>query len=440
VIQKVFMPKLGQTMEEATVEKWAKKEGDTVARGDILLEITTDKATLEVESYVSGVLRKILAKEGEVLPVNAVIALVGEADEALPSEEEIAGMVGKKEEPGAPSAVREAPAERAAPEVEVPAPAPPPGRRFVSPRARRLAKQKKVYLNVISGTGPSGRIVEKDVKSYLERLEGVKATPTAREVAYERGVDLTAVKGTGPGGKIVKDDVLAAAPAVAAPAAMRVELTAMRKIVAERMTFSKTHIPHYYLNIAVDMTECVRLRAKLNETAPAKISYNDFLTRAVALAMLEHPKVNAVWKDEYIEQNPDINIGIAVALEDGLIVPVIRNADRLSLEHVAAASQSLIEKARGKRLTPDEYTGGSITISNLGMFDVESFIPVINPGESLILGVGKIQDAPVVIEGAIHIRSMMYLSLSGDHRAVDGAVAAAFLKRVKELVEDPEKL
>ena len=438
MIQKVFLPKLGQTMEEATIEKWVKKEGDQVDRGDVLLEITTDKATLEVESYVNGVLRKIMAKEGEVLPVNAVIALVGEADDEMPSDEEIAEMARKREE-AAPTAAEEEKAE-AAPVKEAVSVSTPSGRRFASPRARRLAKRNKVNLSLVSGTGDGGRIVEKDVQACLARLEGIKVTPTAKTIAYERGVDLTTVKGTGPGGKITKADVLKAAPGVAVAATRRVELTAMRSIVAERMTYSKTHIPHYYLNIAVDMTECVALRQELNEAAPAKISYNDFLTRAVSISMHNHPEVNVVWKDDHIEQNAEINVGIAVALEDGLIVPVIRNADRLSLKDTAVASRGLIDKARGKRLTPDEYTGGCITISNLGMFDVDSFVPVINPGESMILGVGGIHDAPVVIDGGIHIRAIMNLTLSGDHRAVDGAVGAAFLRDVKVLLEKPQEL
>lgn len=438
MIQKVFLPKLGQTMEEATIEKWTKKEGDKVERGDVLLEITTDKATLEVESYVSGVLRKIMAREGEVLPVNAVIALVGEPDDELPSNEEIAEMVGKQED-ARPSAV-EADKAEAAPVSDAAVAAAPPGRRFTSPRAKRLAKLNKINLNLISGTGPSGRIVEKDIRACLTQLEGIRVTPTAKVIAYERGVDLTTLKGTGAAGKITRGDVLKAMPGAVAPAAKRIELTAMRSIVAERMTYSKTHIPHYYLNIAVDMTDCVALREELNETAPAKMSYNDFITRAVAISMRNRPKVNVAWKDDHIEQNAEINIGIAVALDDGLMVPVIRNADRLSLEETATASRSLIDKARGKRLTPDEYAGGCITISNLGMFDVHSFIPVINPGESMILGVGGIQDTPVVINGGIHARAVMYLTLSGDHRAVDGAVAAAFLKDVKDLLEKPQEL
>ncbi len=436
MIQKVFLPKLGQTMEEATIEKWTKKEGDRVERGDVLLEITTDKATLEVESYVTGVLKKIMAKEGEVLPVNAVIALVGEPEDELPSDEEIAQTAGEREE-ARPAAAKkeEAPAVQ-----EAFVAAAPSARRFASPRARLLAKREKINLNLISGTGPGGRIVEKDIQACLAQLEGVKVTPTAKVIAYERGIDLTTVKGTGPGGKITKADVLQAAPRAAVPAAKRLELTAMRSVVAERMTYSKTHIPHYYLNIAVDMTECVALRQELNETAPAKISYNDFITRAVSISMSKHPEVNVVWKDDHIEQNAAINVGIAVALDEGLIVPVIRNADRLSLKDTAIASRGLIDKARGKRLTPDEYTGGCITISNLGMFDVDSFIAVINPGESIILGVGRIRETPVVIDGGIHIRAIMYLTLSGDHRAVDGAVGAACLKDVKDLLEKPQEL
>jgi len=446
MIQHILMPKLGQTMEEATVERWHKKEGDRVQKGDVVLEITTDKATLEVESFVSGVMRKILAPEGVTLPVNTPIALVGEPDDPLPdnlAELEAAARgeaapvgAAAKAEAAEPSGAEAVPTAAQAP------PAPPPGRILISPRARKRAREAKVPLQVLRGSGPNGRIVEKDVLDYLARRDKIKATPTAIALAYERGVDITSISGTGTGGRVTKEDVLAApvaAPA-AAPAERRIELTAMRRIVAERMAQSKREAPHFYLMMEIDMTQAVALRSRLNAEGRVRIAFHDLLIRACAIALREHPQMNVAWAGDAIRQRGEVNIGLAVALEDGLIVPVVRNADRLSLQEIARESARLVERARSKHLTPDEYQGGCLTISNLGMFQVDNFVPVINPGESAILGVGRIVQKPVVIDGGIHIRSMMGVTLSADHRSVDGAIAAAFLRRVKELLEAPEQL
>ena len=463
MIQEVLMPKLGQTMEEATVETWHKKEGDKVERGDVILEITTDKATLEVESYVSGVMRKALAAEGVTLPVNTVIALVGEPDDPMPDN--LAQLEAAARGEGAPvSAQASAPAAEAETEpapaaeapaaapTETPAPTPPAGRILISPRARKLAKAEKVPIEILKGSGPKGRITEKDVRAYLERRKEVKVTPAAKAIAKERGIDVLTVKGSGPGGKITREDILAAAAAPAAaaveaaPAAMtvpggkRIPLTAMQRIVAKRMAQSKREAPHFYLTMEIDMTEAVKLRAKLNASGSIRVAFHDFLIRACAKAFTENPAMNAAWAGDAIVQRNEINIGVAVALEGGLIVPVVRNADRLSLTGTAEKSRELIEKARSKKLTPDEYEGGCFTISNLGMFDVDNFVAVINPGESAILGLGRIAQKPVVIGGGIQVRAMMGCSLSADHRAVNGAIAAAFLKRAKDLLESPDQL
>jgi pyruvate dehydrogenase E2 component (dihydrolipoamide acetyltransferase) len=458
MIQQILMPKLGETMTEASVEKWRKAEGDPIRKGDVILEITTDKATLEVESSIVGVLKKILAPEKVTLPVNTVIALAGEPADALPDnlDELLAAARGEKtaEAPAAgPASEGPSAAASADAEVEAEAVPGPAGRILVSPRARMRAKEARVPLQVLRGSGPGGRIVEKDVSAYLARREQVRATPTAVELAFERGVDLTALRGTGPGGKISKEDVLAAQPAPARPAAARerrVELTAMRRIVAERMAKSKREAPHFYLTMEVDMTAAAALRAKLNADLPAeapakaggkmRVGFHDLLIRACATSLGENPLMNVTWGGDHIRVRAEINIGLAVALDEGLIVPVIRNADRLDLTATARASAQMIEKARSKRLLPDEYEGGCLTISNLGMFDVDNFIPVINPGESAILGVGRIAQKPVVIAGAVQVRSMMSCTLSADHRAVDGAIAARFLKRVKEFLEKPEAL
>jgi pyruvate dehydrogenase E2 component (dihydrolipoamide acetyltransferase) len=470
MIQQILMPKLGETMTEASVEKWRKAEGDPIRKGDVILEITTDKATLEVESSIVGILKKILAPEKVTLPVNTVIALAGEPADALPDNLDELLAAARGEKAAAASAARPASegASAAAPadvEVEPEAVSGPAGRILVSPRARMRAKEARVPLQVLRGSGPGGRIIEKDVSAYLARREQVRATPTAIELACERGVDLTALRGSGPGGKISKEDVLAAQPAPARRAAARerrVELTAMRRIVAERMAKSKREAPHFYLTMEVDMTAAAALRAKLNADLPAEaaalrssaasaggaesakaggkmhVGFHDLLIRACATSLGENPLMNVTWGGDHIRVRAEINIGLAVALDEGLIVPVIRNADRLDLAATARASAQMIEKARSKRLLPGEYEGGCLTISNLGMFDVDNFIPVINPGESAILG--RIAQKPVVIAGAVQVRSMMSCTLSADHRAVDGAIAARFLKRVKELLEKPEDL
>lgn len=447
-MQQVLMPKLGQTMEEAKVEKWHKKEGDEVSRGEVLLEITTDKATLEVESYFSGTLRKIIGVEGETLPVNAVLALVGEPDEPLPDNlEELksapAETAPEKEEETAQPAETAAGADKTAQPAAAATTAPPPPRRgriFASPRARMRSKREKISLMPIQGSGPNGRIVEKDILEYAEKIKDIKITPAAREEAFNRGVDITRIKPAS--GRITREEVLAAQPAAAPSGEQLIPLSSMRKVVAERMSQSKREIPHFYLTMDFDMTAAVAYREQLNSgrEKERKISFHDLLLRACGIAFFEQPAMNTAWSPDGLIRRGAADVGLAVALEEGLIVPVIRNVDTKNLEDIAADSRRLIEKARGKRLTPDEYQGGCMTISNLGMFSVDSFLPIINPGETAIIGVGRIARKPVVIDEGIHIRSIMTVTICADHRAVDGAIAAAFLARVRELLESPEDL
>jgi len=446
-MREILLPKLGQTMEEATIERWHKKEGDPVRRGDVVLEITTDKATLEVESYVEGTLRKIIAREGLTLPVNAVIALVGEPDEPLPdgvddliaaAEAGTASGAETQPEPEAAPVRESAPSAAGAGPAAPVSVAPPPGRLFASPRARMRAEQHRVNLRLLRGSGPGGRIVEKDVLDYVERAKAIRMSPTAREIAYRRGVDVLSLPVRGR--RVTKADVLAARPAPEAAATALEPLSAMRRIVAERMARSQREVPHFYLVMEVDMTDAAAFRAAWNETAPRKLSYNDLLLKACGLAMRDVPAMAAVWAETGLVRREEINIGLAVALEDGLIVPVVRGVDRLPLEALAAESARLVGRARGKRLTPEEYEGGCFTVTNLGMYGVDAFAAIVNPGESGILAVGRIAARPVVVGEAIHIRSMMTMTLSADHRVVDGATAARFLARVKELLEQPEQL
>jgi len=438
--QKVLLPKLGQTVEEATIEKWQKSEGDAVSKGDVLLEITTDKATLEVESFYRGTLLKILAQPGQVLPVNSLIAVIGEPGEEVPADWlSKAREVSAEAAPAAETAHAETPAVAV---EEIAAAAAPPGRTVASPRARRLAKEQLVPLAVLVGSGPGGRIVEADIQSYLDKVDEKKITPVARRLAHQRGINLLFVEGTGPGGKITREDVEKARPAApaAAIAGQRIELTAMRRIIAERMAESTRTIPCYYLTMDADVTELVALRNKLNADAETKISFNDFIVLACARAMKQFSVVNSQWAGDAIIRRPEINIGFAVALEEGLIVPVVRNADNKTLLEINREAVSLLEKARNKRLVPDEYQGGSMTISNLGMFGIKSFIPIVNPGESCILGLGMIGDRAVVYRGEISVRKVMTMSLAVDHRIVDGAVGAQFLEAVKDQLESPAEL
>jgi len=451
MIQKVTMPKLGQTMEKGVIEKWIKNEGDEVKKGDILLEITTDKATLEVESYAAGTLLKIVAHEGDEVPVNQLIAVVGDPGEEIPEEL----LKAPPPPPPAPEKVEAkaaapaaapsrapalspvaAPAATATAVAPAPEPVAAPKRLFVSPRARRLAQGELVPVKCLKGSGPGGRIVEADVKAYLEEVSSLKVTPAARALAFQKSVDIRAVTPSGARGRIMKEDVMAVADEIGEA----VEPSAMRRVIAERLTQSKQQIPHFYLMLEIDMTDAVAWRKERNDRGGQKVSFNDMLMMACAKGFAEVPAMNRRWEGGMIIERRAVNIGLAVALDDGLIVPVIRHIERKNLDEVAAESARLVERARGKKLTPDEYEGGCLTISNLGMFGIDMFVPIINPGESAILGVGCIAERPVVRDGQIVARAVMHLTLAGDHRVLDGASAAGFLKVVREVLENPDEL
>lgn len=452
MIKEIFMPKLGQTVEEAVVERWHKKEGDPVKKGEVLLEITTDKATLEVESFVEGTLRKIVVPEGATVPVNSLIAFVGNPDDPVPEVSAGHGVgaaaaategrqparaaAGKSEPPAAAVAAASftaAGAIRTASPVAA-------GRQFVSPRARRRARELRVPVRCLRGSGPNGRVIEQDVLEYARRRGDLKITPLALQIAYDRGIDLLSLQGTGPGGKISREDVEAAQPAPQPGALRRVPLTPMRRIIAQRMAESKATVPHFYLDIEVDMTALIVLRSELNSAGTVKISFNDLILRACALAFQQVPLMNVSWGGDALLYREAVDIGIAVALEDGLIVPVVRNLQQKTLETIARETQGLIEKARSKRLTPDDYGNASMTLSNLGMYDVQRVFPIINPGESCILGVGRIAEKVVARHGGIHVRNMACLVLACDHRVVDGAIAAQFFKAAKDALENPSVL
>ena len=388
------MPKLGQTMEEGIIERWVKKEGERVQKGDILLEITTDKATLEVESYGSGILRKILAREGENVPVTRVIAFIAEEGEELPE-------IGRK--------VEEADGQG----VEI------------------TVEGEEVKKPVAVDHYPSGR-------------ERIKASPLAKKLAKEKGVDLRRVEGTGPGGRITREDVLK----IVQSSKFKVQsgkimpLSPMRKAIAEAMAESKRTVPHYYLTVEVDMTEVINRRKKLSpeieKKTGVKLSFNHILLWSVARALKKFPQLAWHWEDEGIEGSEEINLGIAVGVEEGLIVPVLKDVDGKKLEEIASEADDLVARARARRFKTEEYSGATFTISNLGMFGIESFLPIINRSQSALLGVGAILKKPAVIENRVEPRDLMKLTLSVDHRVVDGDVAARFLQRLKDILEKGE--
>ncbi|MFH1905559.1 MAG: dihydrolipoamide acetyltransferase family protein [bacterium] len=382
MIKEIIMPKLGQTVEESTVGKWLKKEGDKVEKGDVLLEITTDKATLEVESFANGVLRKIVHKEGDIVPVLTIIGYIaGSMDEEI-SEKPQEQLQGKKEE--------EASIDESVQEVRD--------------------------------------------KSIIEEVR-IKISPLAKKLAKEKGIDVTKVNGTGPGGRIVKEDILAFGGAEKITA-KTIPVKGMRKVIAERLQKSFQTIPHFYLSTEIDMTECVKARA---EKSP-KPAFNDIIIKASALAISENPEINSSFKGDSIEIVGDINIGLAVAVDDGLVVPVIRNANKLAISDISKKRDELVNKARGGKLLPSDYEEGTFTISNLGMFEIDNFSAIINPPQSAILAIGRIKQKPVIIDGNIGIRSMMQVTASFDHRCIDGVLGAKFLQKVKGYLENPRDI
>ena len=407
----VIMPKLSDAMEEGRLLQWLKKEGDRVQGGDVLASIETDKAEIELESFGAGVLRKILVAEGETVPVGTLIAIVAEPDE------DISSLVGATA-PAAPAKAEvkaSAPPAPAPPKVEAKAPPTPTapaaesGWIPASPIARRMARDAGVDLAKITGSGPGGRILERDIEAFL----GAKAQQMG-------GAEV-------PAGEREFDDK---------------ELSTIRKTIALRMTQSKAPIPHFTVTVEADMGEAQHLRGSLNAVDPAaeKLSINHILIKAVALALKRHPLVNAAFANGKARLFTKVHIGVAVALEDGLIVPVIRDCDRKSLGEIAHEAKSLIERARGKKLRPEEYSGGTFAISNLGMYDVVEFTAVIDPAHGAILAVGAIEEKPVVLNGQIVIRQRMRLTGSFDHRIIDGAMGAKFLQDVKKILENPVQL
>ena len=415
-MQTIIMPKMGDAMEEGTLVRWLKHEGDTVQEGEPIAEIATDKATVEIEAPTSGVLRGIRVAENAVVPVNTPLAYILQPGESLPAEGD--GKASGAVQPTAAAAPQPAPAPTAVAAAPQPAPTNGEERILASPLARKIAAEHGIDLRQVQGTGPKGRIVERDVLAYLETRKAT-AVPAAAAPAP------TPVP----------------APAVAAaPAEGRAEtLNRLRQITAQRTTEAHQTIPHFYLTMEIDMEEALALRQRLNQLDESlRVSVNDLIVKACAVAIEQHPIVNASYQNGQLVHPSGIHIGIAVAVEQGLLVAVLRHCEGKSLRRIAQESQTLIQKAREGKLMPDEMTGNTFTVSNLGMFGIEQFTAIINPPASAILAVGATKRVPVVQEdGTIVARPRMKVTLSCDHRVLDGAVGAQFLQTLKQVLENP---
>jgi pyruvate dehydrogenase E2 component (dihydrolipoamide acetyltransferase) len=433
---KVHMEALSPTMEEGQVVQWLKAEGEAVSTGDILAEIETDKATMELVARGDGILRKIMVKEGETAPVGEVIAMIVGEDEDLGEENAPAAEPSSEDDDASGGAPE--PAEARSDEADEGEDAVP------APEAESETRAK-------AEAGAEAEAGEAD--------EGgrIKASPVARRLAREEGVELSGLEGSGPGGRIIKRDVeeaVRAGPAVeaaAAPAKVterpgdgpdseKVPLSQMRKTIAKRLVESIGPIPHFFLTIDVDMSRAVEARARINrdlEKSGVRISYNDIVLKATAMALARHPECNAHWGGDHIVRFHRVHLGVAVAIDDGLITPVIRDADRKGMAAISAEVRELAGRAREKKLKPDEYTGATFSVSNLGMFGIEAFTAVINPPEAGILAVGSMEERAVVVDGELEIQPRMKITMSCDHRVIDGALGSQFLQTLKRILEEP---
>ncbi len=421
----IRMPLLSDTMKEGVIAEWHKKVGDTVKSDDVIAEVETDKATMEVMPYVDGTLLYIGVEKGKGVPVNGIMAIIGKAGEdfqsilaaegsAKPAEQAAPASTPAPQPQAAPA--QPAPQAQSAPAAPQPAPTQPApavsndDRVKASPLAKKLAEDKGVDINAVKGSGDNGRIIKRDVDSYTPAAASAPVAPKAAALAFV------------PAGQEGYTDT---------------PLSQMRKIIAQRLSESKFSAPHFYLRMTVTMDKAIEARKAINDLSPVKVSFNDLIIKACAMALRQHPAVNSSWMGDFIRQNHHIHIGTAVAVEEGLIVPVVKFADQKSLSQIAEEAGKLIEKARTKKIQPQEFTGNTFTISNLGMMDIDEFTAIINPPDSCILAVGKIAATPVVENGKVEIRQLLKLTLSCDHRSVDGAVGSRFLNTLKAYLENP---
>ncbi len=423
---KVHMEALSPTMEEGQLVRWLKAEGDPVSNGEVIAEIETDKATMELVARGEGILRKILLSEGDVAPVGEVIAIIAGA------EEDIGDL---------PSAAV-------------------PSRQGVSTPGALATEPEKPKVGDGDQVAPAEPLESGTMGSEIAEAGRLKASPLARRLAEEVGLDLQRVSGSGPGGRIVVRDVEAAkSGGVAAPVPSSsmmdkapsrpvspeqefedITLSQMRKTIAKRLVESLGPVPHFFLRVTLDMTRALEARKRVNQLLKAegeKVSINDFVLKATAAALERHPEVNAQWAGEAIRRHYRVHLGVAVAVEDGLITPVIRDASRKGLAEISREVRELASRGKEKRLQPEEYTGSTFSVSNLGMFGIHEFTGVINPPEAGILALGRIEETPVVVEGEVVVRPLMKVTMSCDHRVIDGATGARFLQTLKEMLEEP---
>lgn len=419
----IRMPLLSDTMKEGIIAEWHKKVGDTIKSDDIIAEVETDKATMEVMPYVDGTLLYIGVEKGKGVPVNGIMAIIGKPGEDFQS-------ILDGEKGAAAPAPAAAPAEAKADSAPV----------------------QPATMNAPAAAQPAPAPASQPAAETSD--DRVKASPLAKKLAEEKGVNITEVKGSGDNGRIIKRDIDSYTPAQSQQANTKpsaapppvytgteghtdTPLTQMRRIIAQRLAESKFSAPHFYLRMTINMDNAMESRKAINNVSPEKVSFNDLIIKACAMALRKHPAVNSSWMGDFIRQNHHIHIGTAVAVDEGLIVPVVKFADQKSLSQIAIEAGALIDKARTKKIQPHEFTGNTFTISNLGMMDIDEFTAIINPPDSCILAVGKIAATPVVENGAVVVRNLMKLTLSCDHRVVDGAVGSRFLQTLKAYLENP---
>jgi len=424
----IRMPKMSDTMEEGVIAGWLKKVGDEVKSGDILAEVETDKATMELESYDDGFLLHVGVKDGESVPVDGVIAIIGEKGENI---DDILKEVSNEQN---------------------------------NNEAVDAKEEKEEIVDEDDLVEENLELKEEEVKNTEDKIEDInidfsnesdriKASPLAKKLASEKGVDISMVKGSGDGGRIIKEDIenfkhseniptkeVKLPEIYSKESYEEIPVSQMRKTISKRLAESKFSAPHFYLTMEIDMDNCVEGRNKINETSDVKISFNDIIIKAAAVSLRKHPMVNASFLTDKIRVNNHIHIGVAVAVDEGLLVPVIRFADNKSLSHISTEVRNLAGKAKNKELQPSDWEGNTFTISNLGMFGIDEFTAIINPNDACILAVGGIKNTPVVKNGEIVPGNVMKVTLSCDHRIVDGAIGSAFLKTLKELIEDPIKI
>lgn len=439
----VVMPKLGATMEEGTIVTWLVQVGDVVEEGDAIAEVQTDKIVLEIEAETAGVLLKTLYDEGSVVKVQEVVAYLGEEGESAEDLESKSASADSQ-----PVEEQNQTHDEVATTIEAPAERENKMRR--TPAARKLAEVNQIDLRNITGSGPLGRIHKMDVENFLAE-DSKKITPLAKKMADDQGIDYKNIAGSGPNGKILKADLVSSNSVREKDenqeihqSEKRVPFKGIRKVIADRMSQSAYTAPHVTLTSEVDMTNTVSLRKELlpviEKLNGYRLSYNEVILKATAYTLQNHPDINISLQKDEIVYRSNVNVGFAVAVPNGLVVPVVKNANKMGLAAITEECKTLSKLSRDGKLLPELMQNGTFTISNLGMYAVDGFTPIINQPEAAILGVGRIQEKPVAVNGEIAVRSMMTLSLSFDHRIIDGAPAAAFLTDLKDTLENPYKL